>query len=189
MSASTSDDQECNTPRTSIPDGFPDSELPSYPSLSRTRIGTCPWKGGTYIIRDPETKLVITLKEGVLGLCPEEKGHPHTAGSYHHGRGSHWKCVENKGMWLGFYNSVSGTYIRHNNNKNNWQFDAKGERHDKWERFCAREHPDGGHILLVKHFEDFRPMKIGGKDNRELVVGAEGEIGTPWEFIRVECES
>ncbi|KAJ9212227.1 hypothetical protein DTO166G4_6171 [Paecilomyces variotii] len=187
MSLTTSDGQECDTPHTSIPEEYSDSELPSYPSLSRMRFGTCPWKGGTYIIRELETELVITLKEGVLRLCPEEKGHK--GSSYSHGRGSHWKCVENEGMWLGFYNSVSGTYIRHNNKKTNWRFDAKGQCHDTWERFCAREHPYGGHILLVKHNDDFRPMMVGGEDDRELVVGSEGEDATRWEFIEVESDS
>lgn len=41
-------------------------------------------------------------------------------------------------------------------------------------------------MLLVKHWSGFLPMKIGGKDNKELVVDAEREGGTAWEFIRVD---
>lgn len=178
-------DEGCNTPtHTSVSDAGLDSDLPSYSSLNRTTAGTCPWKGGTFIIRDPETKLVIVLKEGVLGLCPQEK--EHGGDTYHYGRGSHWHCVENEGMWLGFYNIVSGTYIGHNNTRSNWRFHAKARHHEEWEYFCVREHPDGGHVLLVKHWRNFLPMKVGGMENRELVVDAKTREGTAWEFIRVD---
>ncbi|KAE8162814.1 hypothetical protein BDV40DRAFT_264471 [Aspergillus tamarii] len=163
----------------------PDAGLPSYSSVSESILGVCPWKGGTYIIRDPKTKLVIALEKGVLGLYPEAN---EVESLYHYGRGSHWHCVENDRMWLGFYNAVSGTYIGHDNRKNNWRFQAKAERHDEWEWFCARQHPDGGHILLVKHWNEFLPMRIGGKDGRELMVDAKREGGTVWEFIRVDSE-
>jgi hypothetical protein len=90
-------------------------------------------------------------------------------------------------MWFGFYNTVSGTYIGHDNNKSNWRFIAEAKSHKFWEYFCPRPHPDG-HILLVKHCDNFLPMRIGGKENRELVVGSPTEGGTPWEFIRVDSE-
>ncbi|KAJ1707633.1 hypothetical protein NYO67_10226 [Aspergillus flavus] len=162
-----------------------DFDLPSYSSMSDSRVGVCPWKGGTYIIRDPETKLVIALEKGILGLYPEASV---VESIYQFGRGSHWHCVENDSMWLGFYNAVSGTYIGHDNRKSNWRFQAKAERHDEWEWFCARQHPDGGHVLLVKHWGEFLPMRIGGKDNRELMVDAKREGGTVWEFIKVDLE-
>lgn len=41
-------------------------------------------------------------------------------------------------------------------------------------------------MLLVKHWSGFLPMKIGGEDNRELVVDNERKTGTAWEFIRVK---
>jgi len=185
MSLSSLDGDGCNTPtHTSIPDTCLDSELPSYSSLNRATVGVCPWKGATFIIRDPKTNLIIALKEGILGLYPQEK--EHSGGIYHYGRGSHWHCVENEGVWLGFCNAVSGTYIGHDNNHSNWRFVAIGKRHAEWEYFCARQHPDGGYVLLVKHWGNFLPMKAGGKENTELVVDAKREGGTAWEFIRVD---
>lgn len=114
------------------------------------------------------------LKEGVLGLFD---------GIYQYGGGSHWHCVENKYMWLGFYNVVSGTYLGHNNNG---QFIATTKSHVEKECFCARQHPGGSFLLLVKnHPGGFLLMKVGGKDDRELVAD-EGKTETAWEFIRVD---
>lgn len=56
------------------------------------------------MIRDVRTKLVIALKDGKLGLYPQDKKKNRSGkgGCSNHGRGSHWHCIENKGMWLGF---------------------------------------------------------------------------------------
>lgn len=99
-------------------------------------------------------------------MFPQEN--EYGGGVYRYGGGSRWRCVESESLWLGLYNAVSGTYIGHNNHGG---FIATARNHDKWEYFCARQHPDGGHVLLVKHWGGFLPMKIGGKRNRELVVG------------------
>ncbi|KAI9929605.1 hypothetical protein MW887_001079 [Aspergillus wentii] len=174
---STASTEGFNTPtHTSIPDTNDpgcdlnlDLELPTYSSL-----------------RTPVTSF-IALKGGELGLHPQEK--ERNPNIYHDGWGGHWICTENKGMWLGFRNAVSGTYIGHNNDKRrNWRFIAKARHQDSWECFCAREHPSGGHVLLVKHWDEFLPMKIGGVDNKELVVDSEEKDGTVWEFIRVDSE-
>ncbi|KAL5333089.1 hypothetical protein BJX70DRAFT_79238 [Aspergillus crustosus] len=190
---SDSDGEECMTPtgtHTSIPSPSlnqldpNDSAPPSYAS-TRATVGVCPQKNKTFIIRDPKTDLVVALKDGVLGLHPDEKERTNT-GIPHHGRGSHWHCVENDDLWLGFRSAVSGCYIGHNNEKNNnWRFIAEVKRHAGWEYFCAREHPEGGHVLLVKHNSGFRAMKAGGRNKRELVVCDRGESGTAWDFIQV----
>jgi hypothetical protein len=140
-----------------------------------------PGKEG-HIIRDPKTGLAIVLKDGHLGLRPEEEGYGNDI--YNYGRGSHWHCVENDEMWLGFRNSVSGTYIGHNNEK---KFVARAGKHREWEWFCVRQHPDGGHILLVRHWSGFRAMSVESA-TRELVVDENREGGTAWEFIRVYSE-
>ncbi|PYH90376.1 hypothetical protein BO71DRAFT_422338 [Aspergillus ellipticus CBS 707.79] len=139
--------------------------IPSHSSISHY---------STYIIRDPATHLVITLKKGTT---IDGADSPHG-----HNRGTHWHCVENKNRWLGFYNAVSGTYIRHNNQKKEWRFDANGKKHGDWESFCARECPGGGHVLLVKHWDGLLAMRAEGG---ELVVDCKGEGGTAWEFVRV----
>jgi hypothetical protein len=86
-------------------------------------------------------------------------------------------------MWLGFQNAVSGRFIRHNNDKSNWQFDCEGKRHDDWEYFVTRQHQDGGYLLLVKHWGEFLPMKAVGL---ELAVEKNTDSGTTWEFIKVD---
>ncbi|KAL2833868.1 hypothetical protein BDW59DRAFT_138235 [Aspergillus cavernicola] len=185
--ASSSNEETTRTPaHTSIPDHpyFDHTfEPPSYSSIPSATVGVCPRKDATFVIRDPKTHLVITLKDGLLRLRPGEK--QYSADSYYDSRGSHWVCVENENLWLGFRSAVSRAYIGHDNNKKNWRFYAKADVHDGWEWFCAREHPEGGHVLLVKHNSGFRAMKMGGENNRELVVAGQGESGTPWEFILV----
>ncbi|KAL2811969.1 hypothetical protein BJX63DRAFT_264137 [Aspergillus granulosus] len=186
-----SDDEICYTPsattHTSFPEAAssPESGLPSYSSILQTPIAVPPHKDATFVIRDRETGLVIALDDGELGLHPDEKDSGN--GSYIHGRGNHWKCIENDDLWLGFRNSVSREYIGHNGDiKGHWRFIAEKKHHKLWEYFCAREqHPKGGHVLLVKHDHGFRAMKAGGKDGRELVVAGKGEKGATWDFIKV----
>jgi hypothetical protein len=168
-------------------------DLPSYAaSTTRAPAAVPPHANATFVIRDRQTGLVIALKDGELGLHPDEKSPSDGVYSqyeyqYQHGRGSHWHCVQNDELWLGFRSSVSKQYIGHNNDKkdNNWRFVAKADRHRGWEYFCAREHPGGGHVLLVKHYDGFRSMNVGGVEGRELVVADKGEGGTAWDFIKV----
>lgn len=88
-------------------------------------------------------------------------------------------------MWLGFKNVISGTFIGHDDKG---KFVASVKRHSDWESFCTRQHPGGGHLLLMreKNANGFLPMKIGGKNNEELVVSTKEEGGTAWEFIGVD---
>lgn len=168
---------------TSVPESYIDPELPPYAAPA----AVAPCKGATFIIRDPQSSLVITLQDGKLGLASGGKDNAFV--NRDDGRGNHWRCVENKERWLGFKNAVSGEYIGHDNNKkNNWLFIAKVEDHREWEFFCVRQHPCGGHELLVKHWNGFRAMQVGGDDNRELVVAGEGHGGTAWEFLKVSTE-
>lgn len=169
---------ECDTPThtSDAEDSTSDSISVGCPSpiFDMGSLNASPWSGGLYIIRDPKSGLAIALKEGTLGLFPDV---------YHRGSGGRWRCVENDRLWLGFKNAVSGAYIGHNNRG---RFVAEEKSHDGWEWFCARQHPLGGHVLLVKHWSGFLPMKIGGEDNKELVVDTERKGGTAWDFITVE---
>ncbi|KAL2826756.1 hypothetical protein BJY01DRAFT_229559 [Aspergillus pseudoustus] len=169
----------------------PNYAITSSSAASAPTSAVAPHPNATFIIRDRSTGLVIALKDGELGLHPDEKspssgGHI-TSYEHQHGRGSHWHCVENEDFWLGFRSSVSKQYIGHNNKKENnkWRFIAKADQHRGWEYFCAREHPEGGHVLLVKHYDGFRAMKVGGKDGRELLVVDRKEGGTPFDFIKI----
>ncbi|KAL3476596.1 hypothetical protein BJX99DRAFT_227672 [Aspergillus californicus] len=190
-SETTSDsDPECYTPtHTSPPASIFDRERP-LPSTRTPRmpLPICPRKGITFLIRDPLTGLVINLDDGILRLHPGQRGNG-PSDTPHHGRDSHWHCVENENLWLGFRNAVSGRYIgRNDDTKGKCRFIVEAPRHDEWEWFCAREHPLGGHVLLVKVRKGFRAMKIGGDGGREVLVAGRGKDGTAWEFIEVPAK-
>lgn len=170
-SSTISDDEEIPTPSHTIASSSP----------GRTPVEACPWKGDTFIIRDPESHCAMALRDGVLGLYPEDE---YGNGMYRYGRDSYWHCVENEKGWLGFRNAVSGTYIGHNNKRENWKLGATAVGHREWEWFCTRQHPDGGHVLLIKHNDGLKTTAVGGHRKRELVVG-QGR-GTSWEFIKVD---
>lgn len=178
---STSSGDSVMTPTyTSVPESSGDHELPSYYAA----VAVAPRAGSTFIIRDPRSKLVVTLNEGWLGMAPGER--EDAIVNPYNGRGSHWCCVENNERWLGFKNKVSGTFIGHDNRKNeHWRFIATVDQHRDWEFFCVRQHPDGGHELLVKHNNGFRAMTVGGADNKNLMVAGEGRSGTRWEFLEI----
>lgn len=186
MSSYSSDGEPCNTPThttVSIPevcDAPPPSYANSTPDRTPAAMQTGPWKGLTYIIRDPKTRLVIGLRDGDLRMYPQEK----SSSEFDFGqRDTHWRCHENPGLWLGFRNAVSGRWIGHDNDKSNWRFRCGAERHDQWEYFMTRQHTSGGHLLLVKHGNSFLPMKAA--DDGELVVERDIDAGTVWEFIKV----
>ncbi|RAH87689.1 hypothetical protein BO86DRAFT_444579 [Aspergillus japonicus CBS 114.51] len=145
---------------------------------------TCPWKGGTFIIHEPKSNLVIALSNGVLGLYPQREGGSRDTAN--HDFGPYWKCMENEARWLGFENTVSAAYIGHNNEMSCWRFAAKQLSHGDRESFCARQHPDGGYVLLVKYGSGFVPMRAGGKGGTELVLDNGQKEGTRWQFIRVD---
>lgn len=153
-SSVTTDDEWCGTPTLT-------SESESLPSFS---IPSCPWKGGIYLIREHDPGLYVTLKEGKLGLSPRKFGYDE---SVHDLRcGSLWECVEHGStIWLGFKNTVSGTFLGRNSYP---EFIATAQYHDKWEWFCAREHPHGGHILLVTYGSRLLPMRKGGKGQQGI---------------------
>lgn len=105
---------------TSLLESYTELEPPPYPAPA----AVAPHKGATFIIRDPQSGLVITLKDGKLGLAPANKESAFV--NCDDGLGSHWRCVENKDRWLGFKNTVLRGFLGHDNNKN-WHFIVKAE--------------------------------------------------------------
>ncbi|KAJ5392275.1 hypothetical protein N7509_007765 [Penicillium cosmopolitanum] len=168
---------------TSIPDSESCAEVGSEQPSITPKTGP-PFDGATFIIRDPQTGLVITLVGGRLTLL---SGYNDLLDNCRDGRGSHWRCVESQGRWLGFKNTVSGQFIGQYFENGEWHFWAKDEFHTSLQFFCTRHYwLSGGYEMLVKHGDGFRAMKIGGPDKTKLVVGEEGERGTAWEFLEVE---
>lgn len=78
--------------------------------------------------------------------------------------------------------TVSGTFLGRNSYL---EFIATAQYHDKWEWFCAREHPHGGPILLVTYGSHRLPMRKGGEDNKEFILDEQEKQGTRWDFFRI----
>jgi len=179
-SVSTAENDECFTPTHTSTSG----KTTSYTSIGMQEptvdARTLPFHNMTFIIRDLKTHRVISLKKGAPIMVHQDIFH------YHYDAASHWRCVENEKMWLGFYNDVSGTYLGHDSKG---QIRASATKHQAWEWFCPRQHPDGGQLLLIKDNDGFSPMKIGGKGNMELVVDSQRREGTTWEFITIDTGS
>ena len=130
-----------------------------------------PWPGSTFIIRSVSSGHVITLLDGQIVLA--QLG----------GRGSiHWACVETKG-WLGFQNPVSGRFLGHDING---RLCCLGGRHQGWENFCVRMRPEGGHVLLMTHYEKLWYVGIKVEQGVEKLAKSENvSNGVVWEFVRV----
>ena len=128
----------------------------------------------TFIIRSVTSGHVLTLLDGQIVLT--RPGGP-SSGSIH------WACVKTKG-WLGFRNVVSGKFLGH---------DAKGrlicsaERHRDWEWFHVRTRPEGGSVLLMKHYERLWHVGIKVEDGVERLakISDEGEDGLVWDFVQI----
>ena len=159
-----------NTPPETVAADFLDDHDPLGGAGSCSYL--VPWPDSNFIIRSVSSGHVITLLEGQITLT--QPG----------GRGSiHWKCVETKG-WLGFRNTVSGTFLGH---------DPKGrlccsaKRHQGWENFCVRMRPQGGCILLMMHYDRLWHVGIKEEQGVETLakIGDGGSGGMTWEFVAV----
>lgn len=169
------DDDDCsnytvNTP----PETVTADLLDDHDSLGDARPCSylVPWPGSTFIIRSVSSGHVITLLDGHVTLA-----HPG-------GRGSiHWACVEIKG-WLGFRNLVSGKYLGHDSNG---RLHCGAERHQGWEYFCVRMRPEGGCVLLMKHYDQLWHVGIKVEQGVEKLakIGDGGSGGMAWEFVRI----
>ena len=131
-----------------------------------------PWPDSTFIIRCVESRRVITLLDGQIVLS--QPGGPGSV---------HWACVETKG-WLGFRNTVSGTFLGHD--KNGW-LQCSAKRHLPWEYFNVRMKPEGGCVLLMTHFDKLWHVGIGAGPGAEKLakIAEGGSGGIAWEFVKV----
>ncbi|KAI1086681.1 hypothetical protein F5B19DRAFT_121800 [Rostrohypoxylon terebratum] len=125
-----------------------------------------PWPGNTYIIREPKSKLQVTLVGGQIRMKP----HLGDQGGYH------WECVYDNG-WLGFRNPSAFVYLGF---KEGEGIVAEVKWH-KWnEFFITRGYPGGGHVLFTKHDHDLHMVNIEGDRLHES-----RDHYTVWEFIKV----
>ncbi|KAL4984201.1 hypothetical protein BDW68DRAFT_180876 [Aspergillus falconensis] len=173
-SSSTSRTANCNTPA--------DDSVADYTIVHKTPTpATCPYAGATFVIRHARTGRVVSLQNGILALHKADKAHD---------GGSHWRCVQSEDMWLGFKNAVSTGYIGKKAcgmclYSVDRQLTACAMLHFDREKFCVRQHPNGGHLILLKYESEFRPICAGGAREKELVVGSKGAKGSLWDFIKV----
>ena len=97
-SVSTAESDECFTPT---------HTRTSYTSMGMqeptVNARTLPFHNMTFIIRDLKTYRIISLKNGAPIMVHQDIFH------YHYDAASHWRCIENEKMLLGFYNDISGT--------------------------------------------------------------------------------
>ncbi|KAF3937800.1 hypothetical protein ABW19_dt0205833 [Dactylella cylindrospora] len=129
-----------------------------------------PWPGKTYIIQDRKSGNVITLMEGSISLeAPTSKGVE--VG------GQQWECIMKEG-WLGFKNPVSGRFLGHDS-RGYLQADAV-EQHS-WEEFCVRQHPEGGYVLFLRHYDGLE--HIGLSWGRLAKVG-DSSSELLWDFVK-----
>lgn len=136
-----------------------------------------PQPGKTYKIHNRDYEKHITLVEGEIRLLRTQSSQPDG--------GCYWSCVEKNG-WLGFRNSVSGTYL---GGDACGGFHAKVTHHKAHEYFCVRHSAQGGYNILVKHFKGDELWKMGCSDDGctlvELKWNEESDLGLEWEFKEV----
>lgn len=176
---------------------IPDSEYPTVytPSMTSPSLtgrldkqdesqslpsSSVPKPGSSFLIQSVVTGKVITFQQGRVVLSPMG-GHNMTR----------WQCVENKG-WLGFQDPASGMFLGYDQNEElcctvRWQ--------KLWENFCVRQRPEGGHLLLMTHYENWtmifwnelRPVGIKVENGSEklAVVGDWQSDSIVWQFVRI----
>ena len=140
-----------------------------------------PWPGPCYIIRSAGSARVITLQDGRVTLSPPDGSH----------RGCiYWNCVESDGR-VGFKTPVAGTYLGHDSSGN---LRCSAKRHFGWEQFSVRARPEGGFVLLSRHYNSLWPVGVkdkdggggGGGEAMELAkFDGSAEQGMVWGFIKV----
>ncbi|KAI0893038.1 hypothetical protein F4806DRAFT_477995 [Annulohypoxylon nitens] len=149
------------------PQSEPENDYYSPPPFYKE---TVPCPDNTYIIRNPISGRQITLEHGELGL----KHHTGEQGGYH------WKCIENGG-WLGFRDPIHGMYMGRDARGG---YVARVKKHNAWEHFCARRHPDGGYVLLTRHWDSLMKMDIDKSGTKLIETSGKGK-GAAWEFVKV----
>jgi hypothetical protein len=139
-------------------------------------IESVPWPGRTYVIRHRTSDKVLAREYGCLVL--KEAGELATCGWY-------WACFEHSEGWLGFRETISGFYL---GRYNKGGFGATASKHNGWEFFDARKHPDGGYQLLSIHWKCRMRMAADMETQRVVEIAGSGDEcdeATLWNFVEV----
>ena len=127
-----------------------------------------PCSGDTFMIIDRRDSRALTLVDGKIHLEADIS----QAGN------CYWVCVETNG-WLGFYEQELGRYLGHDFW---WNFTADALRHEQYQYFETRRHPDGGYLLLAPCLAKLLHVTVA-RDGKTLTTTESG--GVTWEFIKV----
>lgn len=175
--ASTTISSSADNPRTpsttTMSESMPlrDKDKDEHASAVLT-IENLPIPGKSLMIRTrKEPHLILTLCSGELKFL--RKPIP--------GGGCFWQCVKKDG-WLGFRNTVSGTYLGHDGQGKLY---AKQSHHEPFEHFTMERDVDGGYILQQLMGPNNELVQVClNEDGKSLMQQKEG--GTAWDFIDVQ---
>lgn len=157
MSTASTTEGRLTPTHTAVPEAYDPRKL----------VESIPAADCTFIIRHRETGRIIALVDGDLRLCD---GNGIRDGFY-------WHCVRKDG-WLGFRNSVSGTYIgRYNESK---RYTASAKKHLSHEFFNLLPNRKGGYEFLTRHGDEQWSMAVA--EDGATLVEVKGE-GALWDFL------
>lgn len=138
-------------------------------------IESVPWPDRTYMIRHRASDRVLAREQGCLVL--KKIADLATCGW-------HWTCVEKHSGWLGFRETSSGVYLGRDDHGG---FIASATKHEGWECFDVRRHPDGGYQLLSIHWWHRMRMAVDMRTQGVIEVSGSGNdvAATLWDFVQV----
>jgi hypothetical protein len=125
-----------------------DQETAKDASTSNSVIrleSSVPWASSDFIIRDAASEKVLIFQKGDIRLGD-------VGGNYTY----RWRCVEKDG-WFGFRDPASHMFLGHDHQG---IIRCQAGHHRAWEEFCMRSVPSGGYNLLVKHYNQLRPVGL-----------------------------
>jgi hypothetical protein len=115
-------------------------------SNSANRLeSSVPSAGSNFIIRDTAPEKVLIFQKGAIRLGD-------VGGNYTY----RWHCIEKDG-WFGFRDTASNMFLGHGRQG---IIRCQAGYHRAWEEFCMRSVPGGGYNLLVKHYNQLRPIGL-----------------------------
>ncbi|KAI1371151.1 hypothetical protein F4677DRAFT_450720 [Hypoxylon crocopeplum] len=131
---------------------------------------TVPWPGQTYVIKERDTGRLITLADGIITL----QSRPTDMGGWH------WKVTESNG-WLIISNRVSGARLDLDGCSRIYaaDYNCKIPRG----QFCARRHPEGGYLLLLREGRGLNKLAVVQDDKTLTTTSGDGTL---WDFEEIQ---
>ncbi|KAI1807612.1 hypothetical protein F4811DRAFT_505317 [Daldinia bambusicola] len=140
-------------------------------------VGSAPEAGGTYMIRQVDTCLALTLSHGDLVLRADVAGAD---------GGWRWRCSESEDGWLRFRETVSGMYLRWDGGAGG--FCAKDRTPEKkGTALLLRPREAGGCNVFAMHWWTLVAMTASGGGGEDARISDTKNVkeASRWEFVRV----